>query len=444
MALEVKVPSLGESITSGILAAWRVAEGDYVQSGQAIYDLETDKITSEGMAESAGIISLSVSEGDEVEIGQVIATIDTDATAPKDTDGGKAPQKKESAESSSTEDTPQNEDPASEEADSKEDSKDSPAKPSAGLPQSPAVKAIAARTGLDPETVPGSGKGGRVTKADMLAASKDSPPPDNQGQTNKTETPAPAAKPATPAPVSSPTTAKQTTGERVTRQKMTPLRKRVAERLVTAQQTAAILTTFNEVDMSAVMELRKTHQPNFVDRHGVKLGFMSFFVKAAVHALRAVPQINAQIEGDEILQNHYYDIGVAVSTPRGLMVPVIRDADQLSFSGIEQSILNYGQKAKEGKIAIDDLQGGVFTITNGGIFGSLLSTPILNQPQSGILGMHTIKERPVAVNGQVVIRPMMYLALSYDHRLVDGREAVTFLIKVKEAIEDPTRLMLDL
>jgi 2-oxoglutarate dehydrogenase E2 component (dihydrolipoamide succinyltransferase) len=233
-------------------------------------------------------------------------------------------------------------------------------------------------------------------------------------------------------------------GERQTRKKMSPLRKRVAERLVQAQRSAAILTTFNEVDMGPVMALRKKHQDAFIAKHGMKLGFMSFFTKAVVQALKEVPQLNAQLEGDEIVENHYYDIGIAVSTPRGLMVPVVRDCDQLSFAEVEKQIAGFGQKAKDGKITVDDLQGGVFTITNGGIFGSMLSTPILNQPQSGILGMHTIKERPMAENGQVVIKPMMYLALSYDHRLVDGREAVTFLVKVKEAIEDPTRLLLNI
>ncbi|MCD8482520.1 MAG: dihydrolipoyllysine-residue succinyltransferase, partial [Verrucomicrobia bacterium] len=270
-----------------------------------------------------------------------------------------------------------------------------------------------------------------VTKGDMLAAAA----------TKASAGPKPSAASAVATPASG--VKSDVVEQRQSRKKMSPLRRRVAERLVQAQQTAAILTTFNEVDMSPVMNLRKKYQDAFVAKHGVKLGFMSFFTKAVVYGLQAVPQLNAQIEGDEIVENHFYDIGMAVSTPRGLMVPVIRDCDKLTMAGIEKAIVEYGKKAKDGKITVDDLQGGVFTITNGGIFGSMLSTPILNQPQSGILGMHAIKERPMAENGQVVIKPMMYLALSYDHRLVDGREAVTFLVKVKEVLEDPTRLLLD-
>jgi 2-oxoglutarate dehydrogenase E2 component (dihydrolipoamide succinyltransferase) len=291
---------------------------------------------------------------------------------------------------------------------------------------SPAVRRLAAETGIDPATVTGTGKGGRVTKGDMLAAA--SAPVGG----------VPAPREASPVPAvsvpSSSASAKQT------RTKMTKLRQTIAKRLVAAQQQAAMLTTFNEVDMSAVMDLRKKYQDDFVKRHGVKLGFMSFFTKAVVQALKEVPGINAQIDGDEIVQNHYYDIGMAVSTDKGLMVPVIRDCDVLDMAGIEKSIADAAKRAREGKITLTDLDGGVFTITNGGIFGSMLSTPILNAPQSAILGLHAINERPVAVNGQVVIRPMMYLALSYDHRLVDGKQAVTFLVKVKQVIEDPARL----
>jgi 2-oxoglutarate dehydrogenase E2 component (dihydrolipoamide succinyltransferase) len=288
-------------------------------------------------------------------------------------------------------------------------------------PDSPAVRRIAEESGVDSKSVAGTGKDGRVTKGDMLEASKKAPKS------------SPAAAPA-PAKATPPS-------ERQTRKKLTPLRKTIAQRLVAAQQTTAMLTTFNEVDMSAIMKIRKEHQEAFVKQHGIKLGFMSFFTKAVVQALQAIPAVNAQIEGDEIVQNHYYDIGIAVSTPKGLMVPVIRDCEKKGFAEIEQDIIAYAQKARDGKMAMDDLQGGVFTITNGGIFGSMLSTPILNQPQSAILGMHTIQERPVARNGEVVIRPMMYLAISYDHRLIDGKEAVTFLVKVKEALEDPTRML---
>ena len=290
------------------------------------------------------------------------------------------------------------------------------------------MRRLAAESGIDPAAVAGSGKAGRVTKGDMLAAA---------APAAKAEAPAPAAAPA-PAPAATAATA----SERQTRRKLTPLRQRIAQRLVAAQHEAAMLTTFNEVDMSAVIALRAKYQDEFVKRNGVKLGFMSFFAKAAVQALREVPAVNAQLDGDTIVENHFYDLGVAVSTEKGLLVPVIRDCDRLGMAAIEKAIGEAAKKARENKITLADLEGGVFTITNGGIFGSMLSTPIINPPQSAILGLHAITERPVAVAGQVVIRPMMYLALSYDHRLVDGREAVTFLVKVKQAIEDPARLLL--
>ncbi|MDX2111777.1 MAG: 2-oxoglutarate dehydrogenase complex dihydrolipoyllysine-residue succinyltransferase [Verrucomicrobiota bacterium] len=412
MATEVKVPPMGESVSSGVLATWRVKDGDTVKAGQSLYDLETDKITQEGTAESAGVIRLKVAVGTEVKVGAVLAVIETAGGAP-------APVATPTVAPAAAAAAP---------------AKSVATGPKADFPPSPAVRRVAAETGIDPATVEGTGKAGRVTKGDMLSAA-----------------PAPVA--TAPVPTATPTSvaaapvqaavAVAGTSERVSRTRMSPLRKKIAERLISAQHTAAILTTFNEVDMSAVMELRKKHQDAFVAKHGIKLGFMSFFVKAVVNALHEVPAINAQVDGDEIVQNHFYDVGVAVSTPRGLMVPVVRNCDALSMAGVEKAIAAYGQKAKEGKIAIDDLQGGVFTISNGGIFGSMLSTPILNPPQSGILGLHAIKDRPMAVNGQVVIRPMMYLALSYDHRIVDGREAVTFLIKVKDAIEEPTRLLLE-
>ncbi|MCF3648365.1 2-oxoglutarate dehydrogenase complex dihydrolipoyllysine-residue succinyltransferase [Synoicihabitans lomoniglobus] len=401
MSLEVKIPPLGESISSGVLATWHVADGDTVKNGQALFELETDKITSEGLAEADGVISLKVEEGAEVKIGEVVAEIDTDA-------------KGETAPTSSA--------PAEEEPDA----------PAAESTQSPAVRRLAEETDVDPSTVEGTGKAGRVTKGDMLAAAKSPETPSS----SSAPTPAPKPQPAAAKPAAS--------GERQTRKKMTPLRAKIAERLVQAQQQAAMLTTFNEVDMSAVMELRKKYQDVFVKKNGFKLGFMSFFTKAVVHALKEVPGVNAMIDGKEIVTNNYYDVGVAVSTPKGLMVPVIRDCDTLSMAGIESAIGEVAKRARDGKITLADLDGGVFTITNGGIFGSMLSTPILNAPQSAILGLHAINERPMAVNGEVVIRPMMYLALSYDHRLVDGKEAVTFLVKVKEAIEDPTRLLLDI
>lgn len=400
MATDVKIPALGESITSGIIASWQVQEGDYVESGQALFELETDKITSEAMAECSGVISIKAAEGDEVEIGQTVAVIDESATKPE---GAAALQTEAPAEAAPT--------PAA-----------APAASGKEYPPSPAVRRIAEETGINPASVAGSGKDSRVTKGDMLSA---------QGS-------APAPQAAKPVASSVPQ------GERTTRKKMTPLRRKIAERLVAAQQEAAILTTFNEVDMSAVMNLRKRYQEKFVEKHGIKLGFMSFFTKAVVHALKEVPAVNGQIEGGEIIQNHYYDIGVAIGAPKGLIVPIVRDCDSQSFAEIEMQIINYAKRARDGKITMDDLQGGVFTISNGGTYGSLLSTPIINAPQSGILGMHTIQQRPVAINGEVQIRPMMYLAHSYDHRLVDGKEAVTFLIKIKEAIEAPERLLFNI
>ena len=282
-----------------------------------------------------------------------------------------------------------------------------------------------AETGLDPTTIVGTGKDGRITKKDIL---EQNTPNDNVDNLKKLESPAEVPD------------SKVNDGNRVTRRPISPIRKRIAQRLVEVQKTAAILSTFNEVDLSAVMSLRKVHQDSFVKTHGIKLGFMSFFIKAAVHALKAVPSLNVRVEGEELVENHYYDISVAVGTEKGLVVPVLRDCDQLSFAEIEKNIIHYAEKAKAGTISLDDMQGGCFTITNGGIYGSMLSTPIINPPQSGILGMHSIQERPVARNGEVVIRPMMYLALSYDHRVVDGKEAVTFLVKIKEAIEEPARL----
>jgi 2-oxoglutarate dehydrogenase E2 component (dihydrolipoamide succinyltransferase) len=390
----VKIPPMGESITSGVLAKWHVADGATVRRDQPLFELETDKITSEATAEAAGVIRLAVKAGDEVRIGQVVATIEVGAAA---------------------------ETPAA--------APTAPAAPAAAAPAtaSPAVRRVAAETGLDPAKVTGTGKGGRVTKGDLLAAAAASP-----------------AAPAPAAPAAAPVAAPSTPSTRQTRRKLSPLRARLAQRLVAAQHQAAMLTTFNEVDMSAVMALRARYQDDFVKRHGLKLGFMSFFTKAVVHALREVPAVNAQLDGETLVENHYYDVGVAVSTDRGLMVPVIRGCDQLGLAEVEKGIADAAKRAREGRITLADLEGGVFTITNGGVFGSMLSTPIINPPQSAILGLHAINERPVAVNGQVVIRPMMYLALSYDHRLIDGREAVTFLVKVKQAIEDPARVLIGL
>ena len=425
MSKEVIIPALGESITSGILSSWKVKEGSYVELDQPIYELETDKITQEGLADASGVIKFLAQEGDEVEIGATIATIDDSADAPS------SPSVEEKTEEApapvSTPDSKPEvpEVPVLDNATTEPVLSAEPAKAPQDSGYSPAVRKLLSETGIDPSSVVGTGKDGRITKGDVLKAQ--STPAPKSAPVVETAKPSQTA-PATPAH-----------GDRVTRRPLTPIRRKIASRLVEAQQTAAILSTFNEVDLSAVMALRKSHQDSFVKANGVKLGFMSFFVKAVVHALKAVPGINVRIEGDQLIEHHYYDIGVAVGTEKGLVVPVLRDCDQMSFAEIEQGIVGYAEKARSGGITLADMQGGCFTITNGGIYGSLLSTPIINPPQSG---MHTIQERPVVRNGEIVARPMMYLALSYDHRVVDGKEAVTFLIKIKEAIEEPARLAL--
>jgi 2-oxoglutarate dehydrogenase E2 component (dihydrolipoamide succinyltransferase) len=405
MAIEVKVPSVGESITSGILGVWSKPDGAYVKAGEPIFEIETDKVTSEIVAESAGRLKHLVKAGDTVQIGQVVASIDEKAAAPAETEA-----KKEAANGSAV-----------------------PARAEAAVPAgaasrgkhaddlSPAVRYLTEEKGIDPASIQGTGKDGRILKGDVLA----------QADSARSAAP-PAEHPAAKPP-----------GERISRRKMSPLRQKIAARLLSAQQETAHLTTFNEVDLSNVMALRTKFQDRFVKKYEVKLGFMSFFVKAVVHALQVAPAINARLDGEEVVQNHFYDIGVAISTDKGLLVPVLRDADRLSFAGVEKAIAAYAKKARDGKIQLTDLEGGVFTITNGGVFGSLLSTPILNPPQCGILGMHTIQERPVAVGGRVEIRPMMYLALTYDHRLVDGKEAVTFLATVKEVVENPAAVLLE-
>ena len=433
MSKEVIIPALGESITSGILSSWKVDEGSYVELDQPIYELETDKITQEGLADASGTIKFLAQEGDEVEIGATIATIDESADSPS----GTTPviPKNDDAENTQGSEEPaleQKETVAEEVAEEKTiHEPESPSQPKSAVESStysPAVRKLLQETGIDPSSIKGTGKDGRLTKGDVLKAQ-------NQEKTDN----APKKDASTPSPA---VASKPSSDDRVTRRPLTPIRRKIASRLVEAQQTAAILSTFNEVDLSAVMALRKSHQDSFVKANGVKLGFMSFFVKAVVHALKAVPGINVRIEGDQLVEHHYYDIGVAVGTERGLVVPVLRDCDQMTFAEIEQGIVGFAEKARSGGITLEDMQGGCFTITNGGIYGSLLSTPIINPPQSGILGMHTIQERPVVRNGEIVARPMMYLALSYDHRVVDGKEAVTFLVKIKEAIEEPARLAL--
>lgn len=418
MAQQIKVPSVGESVTSGLLGRWVKKSGDFVKSGETIAEIETDKVTAEVPALSDGILTTLVAEGSTVEVGQVIAELEP-AQAPVTAPVGSAVTNADSP----------------------------PAASAAGavnghsrvVEPTPAARFHLEKNNLDPAAVKGTGKDGRILKEDVLAHLQQSPQPQS-AQVTEPVTLAPTQSAA--APIKSAAT--QASGERFTRKPMSPLRQRIAQRLKSAQYEAAILTTFNEVDMSNVMALRARFQERFTQRHGIKLGFMSFFVKASIYALQQVPALNAQIDGNDIVQNHFYDIGVAISTPKGLLVPVLRDADRLSLAEIEKAIADYAQKARDGKITLQDLEGGVFTISNGGTFGSMLSTPILNPPQSGILGMHAITERPVAVNGRVEIRPMMYLALSYDHRIVDGREAVTFLVRIKEFVEQPALALLDI
>ena len=434
MPKEVIIPALGESITSGILSSWKVEEGSYVELDQPIYELETDKITQEGLADASGTIKFLAQEGDEVEIGATIATIDESADSPSGSANESTKEEDTDTTTTSEETVPEPKEEVAEAAPREEQKSPTPALASQSksadqtATYSPAVRKLLEETGIDPSSLKGTGKDGRLTKADVLKV---------QNQEKAETAPQKVASTPSPAPAS-----KASSDDRVTRRPLTPIRRKIASRLVEAQQTAAILSTFNEVDLSAVMALRKSHQDSFVKANGVKLGFMSFFVKAVVHALKAVPGLNVRIEGDQLIEHHYYDIGVAVGTEKGLVVPVLRDCDQMSFAEIEQGIVGFAEKARSGGITLQDMQGGCFTITNGGIYGSLLSTPIINPPQSGILGMHTIQERPVVRNGEIVARPMMYLALSYDHRVVDGKEAVTFLVKIKEAIEEPARLAL--
>ena len=423
MSIEVKIPAVGESITSGVVSVWHKKSGDFVNAGDALFTLETDKVSTEIVAEKPGVLEAKVAEGQEVKIGEVVATIDDSKTAPAKSE---EPQRKAAPEAE-----PSAKPPVAAVADRRGPGSTTPA-----TTLSPAVRRIVEEEHVDPTTLSGTGKGGRLTKGDVLAAAQNR-------KTVGDGVAVPNASPAQTKPTASPTEDRQSQDGRFTRRKMSPLRRKIAAQLVMAQQTAAILTTFNECDMTAVQELRTKSQEAFTKKSGLKLGFMSFFIKASVEALKAVPPINGRIEDEDFIENHFYDIGVAVGTERGLVVPVVRDADKKSFADLERDIASYATKAREGKLKIEDLQGGTFTVSNGGVYGSLLSTPILNPPQSGILGMHKIMPRPVAVDGKVEIRPMMYLALSYDHRAVDGKEAVTFLIKVKECIEDPQKLPLD-
>ncbi|WP_199092736.1 2-oxoglutarate dehydrogenase complex dihydrolipoyllysine-residue succinyltransferase [Bosea sp. ASV33] len=410
MATEIRVPTLGESVSEATIGKWFKKPGEAVKADEPLVELETDKVTLEVNAPAAGVLGEIVAkEGDTVGVSALLGTISEGGAAAAAAPAAKAEAKPAAAAAPATE-APKA--AATKAADS-----------------GPAVSRLAAESGVDPSKVAASGKDGRVTKGDMLAA---------------IATGGAAAPAAAPAPIAVRAPSAPDDGAREERVKMTKLRQTIARRLKEAQSNAAMLTTFNEVDMSGVMALRNQYKDVFEKKHGVKLGFMGFFVKACVQALKEIPAVNAEIDGTDIIYKNYYHIGVAVGTEKGLVVPVVRDADELSIAGVEKKIGEFGRKARDGKLSIEEMQGGTFTISNGGVYGSLMSTPILNAPQSAILGMHKIQERPVVVNGKIEIRPMMYLAVSYDHRIIDGKEAVTFLVRIKEGLEDPARLVLDL
>lgn len=427
MAVEIRVPPLGESVVEATVGRWTKKEGDRVEKDEILVELETDKITVEVAAQAAGVLeSIAKAEGDTVSVNELLGSLGAaDGATPADeTATAPSEQKPEAAQ------------PASDTAPAAQ------AAGSADAQTSPAVRSLVAEHGLNVAEIHGSGPNGRVTKEDVLAfiergRAKSAEPAAAPAAPAAPSAPASAQKPAAPAPAAQ-------TGDRAeTRERMSRRRKTIARRLVEAQQTTASLTTFNEVDLKVVMELRKARQDEFVKKHGVKLGFMSFFTKATIGALKQFPRLNAEIQGEEIVLKHHYDIGIAVGAEEGLVVPVVRDADKLGFAEIEKRIGDLGQRARDGKLTLDELQGGTFTITNGGTFGSMLSTPILNPPQVGILGMHNIVERPMVVNGQIEIRPIMYVALTYDHRIVDGSEAVRFLVAIKRMLEDPISMLLE-
>ncbi len=418
MLLEIKVPSVGESVTEATLAQWYKKEGDQVRQGELLFVLETDKVTLEIEAEADGILKISKSEGETIPIGGVVGTIDTEA-APEVVE--------EPAPAEAEEPPPEAPAPPAEPP---------PAEPAAEIPLAskpvlpPSVRRLVAEKNLDPSKITGTGPGGRITKGDVILYLEQA------AVALPSEVPAP--RPATVREVA------PAIEESITRKPMSQIRQRIAARLVEATQNTAMLTTFNEIDMTRVQEIRAHYREPFQKKYGVRLGIMSFFIKACVEALMEFPELNAYLENKDIIYHNYYHLGVAIGAERGLVVPVIRDADKLSFAQLEQAIIDYVKKIQENRLELADLEGGTFTITNGGVFGSLLSTPILNIPQSGILGMHKIENRPVVLDGQVVVRPMMYVALTYDHRIVDGRQAVTFLVRIKEFIEEPDRIMIEI
>ncbi|MCA1454838.1 2-oxoglutarate dehydrogenase complex dihydrolipoyllysine-residue succinyltransferase [Bradyrhizobium sp. BRP22] len=420
---EIRVPTLGESVTEATIGRWFKKAGDAVAVDEPLVELETDKVTIEVPAPSAGTLGeIIAKDGETVAVGALLGQINDGAAgaAAKPAAAAPAPAKPAAAPP-----------PPSPAAAAPAPAPSAPRTPPADTPLAPSVRRLSAESGIDASTVPGSGKDGRVTKGDMLAAIE-----------RAASAPTPVNQPAASVQVRAPSPADDAAREE--RVKMTRLRQTIARRLKDVQNTAAMLTTFNEVDMSHIMALRGQYKDVFEKKHGIKLGFMGFFTKACVQALKEIPAANAEIDGTDLIYKNYYHVGIAVGTDKGLVVPVVRDCDYKSIAEIEKSIADYGRRARDGQLKIEEMQGGTFTITNGGIYGSLMSTPILNAPQSGILGMHKIQERPVVVGGKIEIRPMMYLALSYDHRVIDGKEAVTFLVRVKESLEDPARLVLDL
>ena len=443
MLIEIKVPSVGESVTEALLAQWFKNDGDPVKKDEPLFVIETDKVTLEVVAEDDGILAIKVPEGETIAIGAVVGTLDTAAAAAK-----AAPQAAAAAESEKPappEPPPEAQPQAPVAADSQPQTPEPPAAPEIpgghiqnDRPLAPSVRRLVAEKGLNPALISGTGPNGRITKGDVVLYIE-------SGQAAAAVAPDPAMVPATaqsPAEVQPDTALPD--AESVNRKPMSPLRRRIAARLLEARQNTAMLTTFNEIDMSQVMAIRKQYKESFKKKYQVNLGMMSFFIKASVEALKEITQINAFADGKDIIEHHYYHISVAIGSERGLVVPVIRHADKLSFAGVEQAIVDYVKKINDNRLEISDLEGGTFTISNGGVYGSLLSTPILNIPQSAILGMHKIEKRPVVIDDEIVIRPMMYVALSYDHRIVDGREAVTFLKRIKECIENPERIMMEI
>jgi len=450
MKVEIKVPQAGESVTEAMISEWFVESGDAVEKDEAILELETDKANMELNAEEAGVVHIDVPAGEVVSVGQTLGYIDTDASADDEDGGDEAAKETAEGEEKETEE-------GAADAEKKRSDKAEKEQANAGESQeksgdgknepilSPAARRVVEEEDLDPAGIDGSGKDGRIIKEDALKAAKAKSRDDQRQSEKPAESKATPEREKPPAKVVDMPVSPKPVGERGERvAPMSMLRRRIAQRLVEAQQNAAILTTYNEIDMTEVMAARAKYKDAFEKRHGVRLGFMSFFIKACVAALQEVPEINAMIDEHNIVYRDYCDIGVAVGTDRGLLVPIIRDCERLSFAQIEKAIADYAVKARDGKISLDDLSGGTFTISNGGVYGSLLSSPILNPPQSGILGMHKIEKRPVVVDDQIVIRPMMYVALSYDHRIVDGKGAVTFLVKIKERLEDPARLLLEI